>query len=312
MSGYRDATGKMRLQKFLSDAGVASRRNSELLVEGGRVLINDHIVRELPAFVDPENDQVVVDGNIVRMQPQQYWIVHKPKGVVTTTSDPAGRRRAVDFLPPMKTRLFVVGRLDPESSGLLLMTNDGEMAQRISHPRYGIAKMYWAEVRGEAGLDLPTRMRRGVFLSEGKAIVSDVQILHRTREQSALSITLSESHNRQVRRMLAKLGHPVRNLKCTRIGPIELKNLPLGTSRALTPHEVADLRRAIQSAAPRDMRRPRRRAPQDQAGEASRPARPARPPSRGAPPRTTVKGRTDRRGSRERTGAAKSGRRIIR
>src|SRR5262245_47069636 len=158
MSGYRDAAGKVRLQKFLSDAGVASRRNAELLVENGRVLINDEIVRTLPAFVDPEHDRVVVDGNVVHMQPQQYWIIHKPKDVVTTTSDPAGRRRAVDFLPPMKTRLFVVGRLDPESSGLLLMTNDGELAQRISHPRYGIPKVYWAEVRGEVALDLPSRM----------------------------------------------------------------------------------------------------------------------------------------------------------
>jgi 23S rRNA pseudouridine2605 synthase len=254
MSGYRDAAGKMRLQKFLSDAGVASRRNAELMVESGRVLINDEIVHTLPAFVDPENDRVVVDGNVVRMQPQQYWIIHKPKGVVTTMSDPAGRRRAVDFLPPMRTRLFVVGRLDPESSGLLLMTNDGELAQRISHPRYGIPKVYWAEVRGDAGLDLPAVMRKGVFLSEGRASVSDVQILHRTREQSALSITLCESHNRQVRRMLAKLGHPVRNLKCTNIGPIELKHLPLGSSRSLTPHEVSELRRAISQAVAADSR----------------------------------------------------------
>lgn len=259
MSGYKDATGKIRLQKFLSDAGVASRRNAELLVESGRVLINDEIVRTLPAFVNPETDRIIVDGDLVRAQPQQYWILHKPKDVVTTNSDPAGRRRAVDFLPPMRTRLFVVGRLDPESSGLLLMTNDGEMAQRISHPRYGIPKVYWAEVRGEVALDLPARMRKGIFLSEGRASVTDVEILHRSREQSALTITLSESRNRQVRRMLAKLGHAVRNLKCTHIGPIELKRLPLGAARALTPREVAELRRMIAQAVAADSRPAKRR-----------------------------------------------------
>lgn len=311
MSGYRDAAGKMRLQKFLSDAGVASRRNAELLVENGRVLINDEIVRTLPAFVDPEHDCVVVDGNVVRMQPQQYWIIHKPKGVVTTVSDPAGRRRAVDFLPPMRTRLFVVGRLDPESSGLLLMTNDGELAQRISHPRYGIPKVYWAEVRGEVGLDLPVRMRRGVHLSEGKAAVSDVRILHRTREQSALSITLSESHNRQVRRMLAKLGHDVRNLKCTRIGPIELKGLPLGAARELSRHEVAELRRAIQNAAPSDAGPGRRRRIGRTRGELEgRGERGAA--SRGAATRRMGGSRRDGAAGRERTSESKSKRRFVR
>jgi 23S rRNA pseudouridine2605 synthase len=311
MSGYRDAAGKIRLQKFLSDAGVASRRNAELLVESGRVLINDEIVRALPAFVNPESDRIIVDGDLVRAQPQQYWILHKPKGVVTTNSDPAGRRRAVDFLPPMRTRLFVVGRLDPESSGLLLMTNDGEMAQRISHPRYGIPKVYWAEVRGEVALDLPARMRKGIFLSEGRASVTDVEILHRSREQSALTITLSESRNRQVRRMLAKLGHAVRNLKCTHIGPIELKHLPLGAARPLTPREVAELRRMIEQASAADARRARqpRRPESARSGGGST----SGPQSPGLSPRQRGSGaRSDRPRTRDRSADGKPRRRFVR
>jgi 23S rRNA pseudouridine2605 synthase len=253
-------SARMRLQKFLSDAGVASRRHAEELILAGRVLVNDEVVDTLPAFVDPEQDRVIVDGTRVRPQRLDYFMVHKPKGVVCTNRDPAGRVRAVDLLPDLPARLFPVGRLDEESTGLLLMTNDGELAQRITHPRYGVPKTYYAEVRGRVPDDLAATMKGGVFLAEGRARASGVEIEHRSSNRSSLLITLREGRNRQVRRMLAKLGHPVRKLKRVQIGPLTLRGLPVGSSRRLTPQELAALRAAVEAAGARETARSRRKA----------------------------------------------------
>ncbi len=241
--------GRVRLQKFLSDAGVASRRHAEELILNGRVLVNDEVVDTLPAFVTPEQDRVIVDGARVRAQRLDYFIVHKPKGVVCTNRDPAGRVRAVDLLPPLSARLFPVGRLDEESTGLLLLTNDGELAQRLTHPRYGVPKTYYAEVRGRVSDDLPARMKAGVYFAEGRASASEVEIAHRGHDRSALRITLREGRNRQVRRMLVRLGHPVKKLKRVQIGPLSLRGLPVGAARRLTPKELAALRAAAEQAA---------------------------------------------------------------
>ena len=266
-----------RLQKFLSDAGVASRRRAEELILDGHVLVNDEIVDELPVFIDPEHDRVVVDGNPVRVQPLTYFIVHKPPGVICTNSDPAGRVRAVDLLPPLKQRLFSVGRLDEDSSGLLLMTNDGELAERIAHPRFGIPKVYRAEVRGRVPADLPLQLKRGVHLSEGKARASEVEIVRATSRTSILTITLREGRNRQIRRMLAKLSFPVRKLKRLSIGPLSVKGLPVGAARRLAAHEVNALREALEearSSMPRKRRQPARSRPTK--GAAARRKRPAK------------------------------------
>lgn len=245
----RDAgSGPVRLPKFLSDTGVASRRRAEELILEGRVLVNDQIVDTLPAFVEPQRDRVIVDGVLVRVQRLDYFILHKPKNVVCTNRDPAGRLRAVDLLPDLPARLLPVGRLDAETSGLLLMTNDGELAQRITHPRYGVPKTYRAEVGGHAAPDLPRRMRDGVYLAEGKARASEVEVVHTSHERSVLMITLREGRNRQVRRMLARLGHPVRKLKRVQIGPLSLRGLPEGATRRLTPQEIAALRAAAEAA----------------------------------------------------------------
>lgn len=239
---------QVRLQKFLSDAGAASRRHAEELILEGRVEVNGRVVDTLPAFVDPARDRIVVDGTPVRLRQPAYWLVNKPKGVVCTNSDPAGRVRAVDLLPPGLRHLFPVGRLDAESTGLLLMTNDGELAQRITHPRYGIPKTYRAEVGGRAAPDLPRRLRDGVYLGEGKARASEVQIVHASHDRSVLMITLREGRNRQVRRMLARLGHPVKKLKRVQIGPLSLRGLPEGATRRLTLQEIAALRAAVEAA----------------------------------------------------------------
>lgn len=260
----------MRLQKFLAGAGVASRRHAEELILAGRVLVNNEVADTLPAFVDPQRDEVRVNGVVVRPQAQQYWAVHKPKGVVTTLRDPQGRPRIVDLLPALDARLYPVGRLDVDSTGLVLMSNDGELARRITHPSYGLPKVYEVEVRGEAPADLPQQLRKGVWLSEGKARVLDAHVLHRSRQRSALEITLSEGRNRQIRRMLAQLGYKVKSLKRTRIGPLALGKLPPGAVRALTAREVQALRAAVEAAEGAPQEGPRRRRARPKAAAAAR------------------------------------------
>lgn len=251
----------VRLQKYLNDAGIASRRHAEGLIEEGRVWVNGKIVDRLPAFIDPKHDRVTVDGDVVRPAPLRYFIVHKPKGVVCAGTDVSGRQAAIDLLPPGIGHMFPVGQLDADSSGLLLMTNDGELAQSVSHPRFGIPKIYRVDVKGRATPGVVGELRDGVYLSEGKARAAECRILHASDRASVLSITMNEAHNRQVQRMLAKLGFPVKDLKRVQIGPIVLKGLPLGASRELSDFEVRQLREAVESAAATagpPVRKPRR------------------------------------------------------
>lgn len=233
--------GKMRLQRFLADSGVASRRQCEELILEGQIVVNNAVVDTLPAFVDPERDIVLARGVRVRPQRPEYFLVHKPRGVVCTNRDPDGRSRAIDLLPPLKARLFVVGRLDEESEGLLLMTNDGELAARVTHPRYGVAKVYRAEVRGQVPAELPEQLRKGVWLSEGKARIGESTIIHSDRQHSIVEITARESGNREIRRIFARLGHRIRRLKRIRIGPLSLAGLPRGAARRLSEQELREL-----------------------------------------------------------------------
>lgn len=297
----------MRLQKFLSDAGVASRRHAEEMILEGRVTVNGVVIDALPAFVDEQHDVVQVDGTRVRPQRLDYFIINKPRGVVCTNRDPGGRVRAVDLLPRLAARLFPVGRLDAESTGLLLMTNDGELALRLTHPRYGVAKTYRAEVRGRVPDDLPEQLRRGVHLAEGKARASDVEIVHASSQRSVLLITLHEGRNRQVRRMLARLGFPVRRLRRVQIGPLTLRGLPSGAARRLTPAELHALRNAVAESKPatieRTERRPRRavsavhrRAAEDVPDRSARPE--PRDTSRGRPRSTPRRDQVAPRGPR--------------
>lgn len=306
--------GMMRLQKFLSDAGVASRRHAEELILEGRVLVNDEVIGELPAFVDPRKDVVIANGARVRILPNDYFLLHKPKGVVCTNRDPEGRTRAIDLLPPFAGRLNVVGRLDAESSGLLLMTNDGELAARITHPSHGVAKVYRVVVKGRVESDLPAKMKKGVYLAEGRAQASDVRIVHADTQQATLEMTLREGRIREVRRMLARLGHPVRRLTRIKIGPLSLKGLPVGGARRLSDDEIKALREAVADVplmadrAPKPRRRPGRVAQRDRARQpaatssASRGAAPQRgarkPAARGGQPDRPAPqaGRSARRG----------------
>lgn len=232
-----------RLQKVLAAAGMASRRECEQIILDGRVTVNGRRVHTLPVLVDPEVDEIIIDGRPLRPERKVYFLLHKPKGVHCTNFDPDGRPRAVDLLGGVRERVFPVGRLDAETVGLLLMTNDGELAQQLTHPRHGVPKTYRAHVNGFVTQEEIDRLRKGVWLAEGKARVAEAGIIHAARDQSVVEITLREGRNREVRRVLARIGHAVRKLIRIRIGPLSLRGLGPGEFRPLTSTEVNQLRK---------------------------------------------------------------------
>ena len=250
-----------RLQKVLAAAGIASRRECEQIILDGRVRVNGRQVLALPVLVDPQQDRITVDNRPLQAESKVYFLLHKPKSVHCTHYDPAGRTRAIDLMRDVRQRVFSVGRLDAESSGLLLMTNDGELAERLAHPRYGVPKTYRAHVAGTVTEEDLAKLRRGVWLAEGKARVSQARIIHRGGRFSVVEVTLREGRNREVRRIFARLGHNVRTLVRIRIGPLSLRGLPVGAYRPLTPAELKAIREvsADTPSSGRDEGRQRRR-----------------------------------------------------
>ena len=248
---FTDAARGVRLQKFLADAGVASRRRCEEMIAEGLVEVNGTLVASLPAWIDPIKDDVVADGRRVRRDSRvAYVLLFKPKGVVCTNSDPEGRSCAVDLVEhPSGLRLYPVGRLDMDSSGLLLMTNDGELANRLTHPRYEMHKGYEVTVAGQLSDEDLARLERGVFLSDGergpgrKAKAGRLDVIARDRQKTILYMELFEGRNRQIRRMLLALGHPVKKLRRVKMGPLRLKGLAVGEWRDLTADELDQVRR---------------------------------------------------------------------
>lgn len=251
------------MQKALAEAGVDSRRHCEEMIEEGRVRVNDEVVRHLPAWVDPNEDRLFVDGKLVRRPRTRkstqkvihhYIVLHKPKRVVCTNRDPEGRLRAIDLVKlPSAPRLFCVGRLDADSTGLLLLTTDGELANRLTHPRYGVHKTYEIVVRGSIDANGVADLERGIFLADrkrgvaGRSAPVKLKLLRRDRERSHLIMELHEGRNRQIRRMMARLDHPVKHLKRIRLGPLNIKGLGVGDWRPLTAAEMRSLRKAIKS-----------------------------------------------------------------
>lgn len=230
-----------RLQKALAHAGVASRRAAEELIAGGRVAVNGQVVREMGRRVGPD-DQITVDGRPVSAaEPLVHLALHKPAGYVSTRHDPEGRPTVVDLIEET-ARVYPVGRLDWDTEGLLLLTNDGELAHRLTHPRYGIEKEYHAFVAGYPNQAVTQQLRRGVELEDGMTAPAKVRRLDEEGDGLWLSITIHEGRNRQVRRMLEAVGYPARRLVRVRVGPIELGRLPLGWSRPLKAGEVRALR----------------------------------------------------------------------
>lgn len=248
-----------RLQKLLSAAGIASRRASEELILQGRVEVNGEIVRTLGTKADPATDTIKVDGRRLRFDNRpRYILLNKPKGVVTTRTDPQRRRTVIDLLKGIREYVYPVGRLDYDSEGLLLLTSDGDLAARLTHPRHEVARVYEALVVGAPSEEALEKLRRGVFLDGERTAPAEVRRAgvgakgKRRQELTTLIVTLREGRNRQVRRMCASIGHPVRKLTRVRMGPIALGDLRTGHWRDLTPAEVDKLKRvALQSDRPR-------------------------------------------------------------
>jgi len=237
----------IRLQKVLSRAGVASRRVAEELIVEGRVSVDGAVVTELGRRVDPDTAVIHVDGQrVVVRDDLSYYALNKPRGVHTTMSDDRGRPCVGDYVTDRPERLFHVGRLDADTEGLLLLTNDGELAHRLMHPSYQVFKTYLAEVDGAVARGLGDRLRQGVELDDGSVAVDGYRLVDAMRNRSLVEVVLHEGRNHIVRRMLAEVGHPVRNLVRTQIADVRLGNLKPGTLRALRQAELASLFAAVE------------------------------------------------------------------
>lgn len=235
----------VRLQKYLSQAGVASRREAERLMLDGRVTVDDETVRELGVRVVPGVHRVAVDGQEVGSATTRWIAFHKPPGALTTRDDPHGGRTIYDVLPDELGSLRYVGRLDRDAEGLLLLTNEGDLAHALQHPSREVEREYWLEVAGAIGSDAAQRLRLGVVLDDGPARARKVDVLEVGDVTSRLTLVLTEGRKREVRRMLSAVGHPVLRLRRIRFGPVELGSLGRGSWRDLSPAEVEGLRRAV-------------------------------------------------------------------
>lgn len=264
----KSTSGKVRLQKIMAAAGLGSRRACEQMILDGLVEVDGQAVDKLPVLVDPQRQKVFVNGQKLagpatgttarQLRPEKlvYYLLHKPKGVICTNRHPSdskqvlpGRLRAVDLMRGVKQRLVSVGRLDVESRGLLIMTNDGELVNRLTHPRHEVPKTYRLRIDGYLKQEDIDRMKKGVWLTKGRpgpariqsAGTAKVNIIHRDRSRTMLEVVLKEGRNRQIRRVMARLGYKVRDLLRIKIGPISLKGLPAGKYRLATYNELQKL-----------------------------------------------------------------------
>jgi len=241
-----DVPGGVRLQKVLAEAGIGSRRHCEELIGAGRVEVDGQTVRRFGARVDPEHQVIKVDGKRIPAKPGLVYLAfNKPPKVLTAMSDDRGRKTVTDYLGDRSERLFHIGRLDYDTEGLMLLTNDGELAHRLAHPSFEVAKTYLAEVTGPVPKDLGRRLQAGIELDDGVATADRFRVIDRSGNRTLVEITLHEGRKHIVRRMLAATGHPVSRLVRTDVGPIRLGNLKPGASRDLTTREIGDLYAAV-------------------------------------------------------------------
>ncbi|NEN82129.1 pseudouridine synthase [Paenibacillus elgii] len=233
-----------RLQKVLAEAGVASRRKCEELITAGRVEVNDKVVTTLGVKVDPSQDFIKVDGKPIRRQSKVYVIFNKPKGVITSAQDPEGRKTVTEFFKNIKQRIYPIGRLDYDTEGLLLLTNDGEFAHLLTHPKHHVPRTYLATVKGVPHGSLLDKLKNGIELEDGMTAPAEVeyQDVRPENNEAVVKITIYEGRNRQVRRMFDAIHHPVIKLKRIQFGPLQLSGIPRGKFRHLTPQEVNELR----------------------------------------------------------------------
>lgn len=237
----------MRLQKYLSQSGVASRRNSEQLIKDGRVKVNGETVTAMGVIISPETDKVEVDNRLVKtVTRHEYLLLYKPVGYLTTLKDQFGRPTVRDLLADVKHRVYPVGRLDMDTSGVLLLTNHGEMANRLTHPSFGVEKEYLARVRDLPDTQALATLANGVKLLDGMTAPATVRLVKGGRPTSIVSLIIKEGRNRQVRRMFEAVGYPVISLKRVRFGPLTLTDMQEGSWRKLTFREVDELKKVTQ------------------------------------------------------------------
>ncbi len=238
---------KIRLQKIIADAGIASRREAEKLIMEGQVMVNGRLITELGFKADPVTDAIKVRGKLIKKTENIVYIAfNKPKMVMCTTNDPEGRQTIYDIIGnKMKERVFPVGRLDYHSEGLILLTNDGEMAFRLTHPKYKVEKVYEVKVKDLPAEEKLDKLRKGIYLEDGKTMPCEISFLKNTKENSWFKVILKEGKKQQIRRMFMRIGHPVMKLKRVAIGPLNLGKLPQGAFRNLTEKEVSLLKKAV-------------------------------------------------------------------
>jgi len=296
-----------RLQKILAHCGVGSRRECETLIEQGRVEVNGKVVTKLGTKIDPTSDELKVDGERVKIEERVYYLVNKPRGHISTSKDEHGRPRVIDLVREEK-RIYTVGRLDEQSDGLMLLTNDGRIANVICHPRYQVDKTYRVTVAGGVSADQVQRIEEGVWLAEGRTGPAQVRNVDTKGRKSVMTVTLWEGRNRELRRMLAKVGLKVQQLTRTAIGPLRMEGLPKGRVRKLTLQDLGfALHRLEDDWKPRDIPMPKKR-PLRRPHGASKGGRRPREDGAGRGGDSREPDRTANRDSRSRSGQGRAGR----
>jgi 23S rRNA pseudouridine2605 synthase len=231
-----------RLQKILAQAGVASRRQAETLILSGKVKVNGKVVTELGTKADPARDRISVRGKLIQQEVKRTFVFYKPLYVISSMHDPQGRKIVPDYFRDIPERVYPVGRLDFDTEGLLLVSNDGELANQLLHPRFEVEKEYVATVKGIPDEQSLEALRRGVYLEDGRTAPAKVKLLEKREDSAKIKLTIHEGRNRQVRRMCKSIGYPVMHLVRTRLANINVKGLKRGHYRELTPAEIKGLK----------------------------------------------------------------------
>jgi len=268
----------VRLQVLLARCGLGSRRACEEFIRAGRITIDGNTMTELGTRIDPASQTVCLDDEPLRPERRAVYMVNKPKGMLCTNRDPSGRPRVIDLFPESAGRVFPVGRLDEDSVGLLLVTNDGELSHRLAHPRFRVVRTYQVQVAGVPSPETIRKLREGVYFSDGKFKLERVRKIQTRGKSAVLEVTLSEGQNREIRRLLARLGHKVMRLERMAFGPLELRQVPVGSYRSLTKEELKRLNDFIANAEQR-IAEDRKQTQQSQARRSSGP-KPVRQPKR--------------------------------
>ncbi|MFW5985194.1 MAG: pseudouridine synthase [Halanaerobiaceae bacterium] len=235
-----------RLQKYMAHAGVASRRKSEDIIAEGRVKVNGEVVTEMGFKIDPQQDTVTVDGEVISREEKVYILFNKPTGCVCTVDDPRGRKTVLDYIDGVSQRIYPVGRLDYDTSGLLIITNDGQLTNILTHPSYEIDKTYLVEIPGQLTAEEKKQLEEGVELEDGITAPAEAEIVYKNSDKTIFMLTIHEGRNRQVRRMCEKIGHRVINLKRIGLAFLSLEQLSPGEFRFLTTEEVKKLKQITQ------------------------------------------------------------------